>query len=268
MTTLIPIGGALDKEDPRVMKEFIHRAGGSSARIVIFPQASALSETGPTYAQQCLELGAAQALSLEFRERWQADQPEHLQAAHQATGIFFTGGAQLRLTQLLGGTKMETALQQAYQRGCVVGGTSAGASVLSKTMIAYGKSGPTPRAGILQFSPGLGFTEKFTFDQHFRQRDRLGRLVYAVLTHPGILGVGIDEDTAAIVENDESITVRGSGAVTIVDGREISETDVAEIERRGTVAVSNLKIHILTDGCVYDGRTRQAHLPQKTLLAE
>ncbi|PWH13732.1 MAG: cyanophycinase [Anaerolineae bacterium] len=268
MKTLIPIGGALDKEDPRVMREFIARAGGKQANILIFPQASALPETGTLYVQQCLELGASQAQALEFRERRLADNPDHLRAVQQASGIFFTGGAQMRLTQLLGGTLLETALQQAYQRGCIIAGTSAGASVLSKTMIAYGKNGPTPRAGILQFSPGLGFTDKFTFDQHFQQRNRFGRLIYAVATHPGILGIGIDEDTAAIIEDDETLTVCGSGAVTIVDGREIGETNVAEIERRGPVAVSNLKIHVLTDGCVYDGRTRQAHLPHKTLLAD
>lgn len=268
MKTLMPIGGAMDKEHPRIMREFIQRAGGRSASIVILPQASALQETGNVYVQQCLELGAGQAVSLEFRTRSEADQPEHLRTLSEATGIFFTGGVQMRLTQLLGGTALETALYQAYQRGCVIAGTSAGASVLSKTMIAYGKNGPTPRAGIVQFTPGLGFTDRFTFDQHFRQRDRLGRLIYAVATHPGILGVGIDEDTAAIVEDDETITVCGSGAVTIVDGREITATDVAEIERRGAVAVAHLKLHVLTDGCVYDGKARQVRLPHKTLPAE
>lgn len=268
MKILMPIGGAMDKEHPRIMHEFVRRAGGERASIVILPQASALAETGAVYVRQCLELGAGQAVSLEFRARSEADRPEHLRALAEASGIFFTGGAQMRLTQLFGGTAFENALLQAYARGCVIAGTSAGASVLSKTMIAYGKNGATPRAGIAQFTPGLGFTARFIFDQHFRQRDRLGRLIYAVAAHPGILGVGIDEDTAAILEDDETLTVFGSGAVTIVDGREMTETDVAEIERRGAVAAANLRVHVLTDGCVYDGKTRQARLPQKTLLVE
>ena len=120
----------------------------------------------------------------------------------------------------------------------------------------------------MQFAPGLGFTAQFTFDQHFRQRDRLGRLAYAVATHPGLLGVGLDEDTAALVENETEITVYGSGGVTLVDGREISATDVAEIEKGGPVAISNLKVHFLTHGCMYHGVSRSAEIPIKPLLAE
>ncbi|GAB4492232.1 MAG: cyanophycinase [Anaerolineales bacterium] len=268
MTTLMAIGGAINPKKPTVLEEFIRRAGGDLARVVILPQASALKDTGQYYEAVFRTLGAEDALALEFHQRGEAGAPKQLEAIRGATGIFIAGGNQMRLSVSFGGTPLEAELLSAYRRGCVIAGTSAGAAILSKTMIAYGKNGPTPREGILHFAPGLGFTEKFTFDQHFRQRDRLGRLVYAVATHPGILGVGVDEDTAAIVENDEAITVCGSGAVTIVDGQEITGTDVAEIERRGPIAVSNLKVHILTDTCVYNGRTRQVRLPQKTLLVE
>lgn len=268
MTTLMAIGGAINHKKPIVLEEFVRRAGGDSARVVILPQASALKDTGQYYERVFRTMSAADALALEFQQRSEAGTREQVEEIRRATGVFIAGGNQMRLSVLLGGTLLEAELLSAYRRGCVIAGTSAGAAILSKTMIAYGKNGPTPREHIAQFTPGLGFTEKFTFDQHFRQRDRLGRLVYAVAAHPGILGVGVDEDTAAIVEDDESITVCGSGAVTILDGREISETDVAEIAQRGPVAVSNLKIHILTQSCVYDGTTRQAHIPQKTLLAE
>ncbi|HNB37419.1 MAG TPA: cyanophycinase, partial [Anaerolineales bacterium] len=132
----------------------------------------------------------------------------------------------------------------------------------------YGKGGASPRERILQMSAGLGFTDKFIFDQHFRQRDRLGRLIYAVASHPGIVGVGIDEDTAAIVENDSKITVCGSGAVTVVDGKQITGTDVADVENSGAVAVSNLIVHVLTKGSVYDGKTRRASIPLQTLLVD
>ncbi len=268
MTTLMAIGGAINPKKPTVLEEFARRAGGVSARVVILPQASSMEDTGQYYVALFRRLGVADALALEFRRRGEAGMPGQVDALRQATGIFIAGGNQMRLSVLCGGTRLEAELLSAYRQGCVVGGSSAGAAILSKTMICNGKGGPTPREGILQFCPGLGFTDKFTFDQHFRQRDRLGRLVYAVATHPGILGVGIDEDTAAIVEDDVDITVCGSGAVTLVDGRDVAATDVSEIEKKGPVAVSNLKVHVLTHDCVYDGREREARIPKKTLLVE
>ncbi len=269
MTTLMPMGGALDeRKDPAVLMEFLRRAGGKKARILIFPQASARRDTGIEYVDMFKAFGAKDAVTLEFRKRAEAGTAEQIQLIRKATGIFFSGGTQMRISVAMGGTVLEKELHSAYQRGCIIGGTSAGASILSKTMIANGKGGSTPREGIVQFSTGLGFTDKFVFDQHFRQRDRLGRLIYAVSTYPGAFGVGIDEDTAVIVEDDSQLTVAGSGAVTIVDGGEIVETDVAEVENRGPVAVSNLRVHVLTSGCVYNGKTRKAGLPQKQLLVE
>ncbi|RPH56800.1 MAG: cyanophycinase [Chloroflexi bacterium] len=266
MTTLMAIGGAMDKESPVVMREFIRRAGGAAARIVILPQASAQADTGEYYIARFKELGAGEAVALEFRQRGAMDTPEQIDQIRDATGIFLTGGAQMRIAALYGGTKLEAELLAAYRRGCLVGGTSAGAAILSKTMIAYGKGGPTPRERIAQFSPGLGFTDKFIFDQHFRQRDRLGRLIYAVAAYPGALGVGLDENTAAIVEDDVALTVCGAGGVTLVDGRQIGYTDVAEVENRGPVAVSNLKIHVLTHGSRY--QNGEVFIPEKISLNE
>ncbi len=266
MKTLMAIGGAMDKEDAAIMHEFIRRAGGPSARIVILPQASMLADTGEIYVKQCLDLGAGAAISLEFRKHSQAGTSAQQEAIRDATGIFLTGGAQMRISAIMGGTAVERELHAAYQRGCIIGGTSAGASILSKTMIAYGKGGPTPREGIVQFSPGLGFTDKYIFDQHFRQRDRLGRLIYAVAAYPGALGVGLDENTAAIVEDDASITIFGTGGVTLVDGQQMEYTDIADIENRRPVAVSNLTIHILTHGSTY--KNGKVNIPEKMSLAE
>lgn len=267
--TLMPMGGALDeRKEPAVLMEFIKRAGGKRARIVILPQASQRRDTGSEYVELFKAFGAKEAVNLEFRSRALVDQKENLHLIRKATGIFFSGGTQMRISAIIGGTQMESELLTAYQNGCVVGGTSAGASILSKTMVAYGKGGASPRERILQMSAGLGFTDKFLFDQHFRQRDRLGRLIYAVSSHPGIVGIGIDEDTAAIVENDAMVTVCGSGAVTIVDGKQITGTDIAEIENGGAVAVSNLIVHVLTKGSVYDGKTRCASIPLQTLLVD
>ena len=166
------------------------------------------------------------------------------------------------------GLGLEAAILDAYHRGAVIAGTSAGAAVMPKVMIAYGKSGPTPRERIAQFAPGLGLTDKIVFDQHFRQKDRLGRLLYLIASHPGLLGVGIDENTAAVVEDEIFITVTGSGAVTIVDGRDMEATNVAEIEHGGAVAVSNIRIHVLTRGCSFDVSSRKASIPGLELLSQ
>ena len=263
MRTLMAIGGAIDQDNPALVSEFIRRAGGDQARVVVLPQASDQAETGSIYASQFMQVGAQRADILDFQHRDQAGSPQDIELLRSATGIFFTGGTQMRLSVLIGGTRLEEELLAAYQRGCLVGGTSAGASILSKTMIAYGRGGSTPRERIVQFIPGLGFTDRFIFDQHFRKRDRLGRLIYAVATYPGAVGVGIDENTAVTIEDDDRITVYGSGAVTIVDGRQITATDVAEVGSRGPVAVAGLTVHVLTQQGTYQRQSRSAQLPER-----
>lgn len=268
MTILMPIGGNENWKKPIVLQEFVRRAGGSKADIVIFPQPSILKNTGADYAHHFLDLGARSAHSLNFRTREESAAQKFLKAIQAASGIFISGGTQMRLPAAIGGTPLESALLDAYKRGVIIGGTSAGAAVMPKIMFAYGKSGPTPRERIAQFSPGLGLTDKIVFDQHFRQRDRLGRLLYLIAAHPGLLGVGIDENTAAIVEDEKLITVIGAGAVTIVDGSEIEATNVAEVEHGGAVAISNIYIHILTNGCSYDLPARKANILMPELLSE
>jgi cyanophycinase len=261
MTTLMAIGGALNLEEARIFQEFVKRAGGTKAIIVVLPQASSLPETGLGYSQIFKKLGVKKSLALDFRERSRADQRRNLEALSSATGIFIAGGTQMRLTSLLGGTEFEKQLLAAYRRGAVIAGTSAGTAVQSKLMIAYGHGGPTPREGIARFSTGFGFTDKILFDQHFRQRDRLGRLVYAISMHPGALGVGVDENTAAIVEDDSTITVCGKNAITIVDGKHMKATNVAEVTNSHPVAVSGLLIHVLTEGCSFNMKNRTAIIP-------
>jgi len=266
MKTLLAIGGAMDLEEPLIFKEFVRRAGGEKARIVVLPQASGRKDTGDEYVHTFMDLGVKRKpVSLEFRSRVNADLPQYLKAVRNASAIFIAGGTQMRLSSIIGGTKFEAELHKAYQRGAVIGGTSAGTAILSKMMLAYGKSGPTPRERIAQFTPGFGFTDKIIFDQHFRQRDRLGRLAYAVAAHPGLLGVGIDENTAALVENDSKISVIGRGAVTIVDGTNITASDVAEVTVSRPIAISGLRVHVLTPGCTFDIRKRTAHIPPLVL---
>jgi cyanophycinase len=263
------IGGAMNLKAPAILQEFIRRTGGPKARIAILPQASSLDDTGEYYQEKFRAIGVkTKAAVVEFKTRAGADQPADLQAIRKADGIFIAGGAQLRLTILYGGTQLEQELLAAYRRGAVIAGTSAGAAVLSKLMFTYGRSGSTPRAGMAHFAAGFGFTDKIIFDQHFRQRDRLGRLLYAVAANPGLLGVGVDENTAAIVENEKTIRVFGENAVTVVDGTKISATDLSEVDWRGPVAVAGAVVHALNAGCRFEVRTRSAILPHKILLAE
>ncbi|MBI5352483.1 MAG: cyanophycinase [Chloroflexi bacterium] len=266
--TLMPIGGNENWDDPVVLREFVNRAGGKKADIVIFTQPSILKTTGRDYARLFLDLGAGSAKSLNFRTRENADLKESIKAVRSASGIFISGGTQMRLPAVIGGTKLEAAVLNAYQRGVVIGGTSAGAAVMSNVMIANGKGGATPRERIAQFAPGLGLTDKIVFDQHFRQRDRLGRLLYVIAAHPGLLGVGIDENTAAIVDDEAKITVIGTGAVTVVDGSGITASNVAEVEHGGPVAVGNVRINVLTSGCSYNIKTRRAKIPMPELQSE
>jgi len=268
MTILMPIGGNESHKKPIVLQEFVRRAGGENADIVIFPQPSILKNTGEDYARLFLGLGARSTHCLDFRSRAESSADGFLKAVQSASGVFISGGIQMRLPSVIGGTPLEVALLDAYKRGVIIGGTSAGAAVMSKVMIAYGKGGPTPREHIAQFAPGLGLTDKIVFDQHFRQRDRLGRLLYLIAAHPGLLGVGIDENTAAIVEDESFITVTGTGAVTIVDGSGMESTNVAEIENGRPVAVSNVCIHILTSGCSFNVNARKAIIPMPELLNE
>jgi cyanophycinase len=266
MTTLMAIGGAVDLEEPVIFEEFIRHAGAKNANIVILPQASGLAEVGNEYAKTFQKLGLSKKPKvLEFRERAFADQKSHLDVIRRATGIFIAGGTQMRLTALLGGTKFEAELLAAYRRGAVIAGTSAGAAVQSKLMIAYGHGGPTPREKMAVFSTGFGFTQKIIFDQHFRQRDRLGRLAYAIAMNPGPVGVGIDENTAAIVQDDCYITVCGKNAITIVDGKNMQATNIAEVTHSRPVAVSGLIIHVLTEGCSFDLESRTALIPSLKL---
>ena len=268
MTILMPIGGNENHKKPIVSKEFIRLAGGEKADIVVLPQPSVLEDTPDYYTHHFLSLGAHSARSLDFRSRVETQANDYVETIQNATGIFISGGTQMRLPAIIGGTRVEAAIMDAYRRGVIISGTSAGAAVMPKTMIAYGKGGPTPREGIAQFAPGLGLTDTIVFDQHFRQRDRLGRLIYLIAANPRLLGIGIDENTAAIVEDEAKVTVVGTGAITVVDGSEMESTDVAEAEKGRPTAVSNLRIHVLTPGCSYHIPTRKAYIPNLQLSRE
>jgi cyanophycinase len=256
---IVPIGGAENKENDRdILERFIRVSGGSDANIVVIPTASRMHETGRRYEKIFTDLGADEVTVMDFDTRRDCQEAGRLKRIEQATGIFFTGGNQLRLTTLLGGTPVAKLIRVRNAHGVTVGGTSAGAGILSEHMIAFGDEGSSVVSGSVRLAPGLGLTNRFIIDQHFRQRDRLGRLMTALAYNPFAIGVGLDEDTAAFIGPDETLEVEGSGGVTIVDASEVSYSSVAEVGEGEPVCILGLKLHILVAGATFNLHTRQA----------
>jgi len=257
---IVPIGGAEKKiRDRSILRRFVEVSGGSAAKIAVIPTASQLEETGPRYVEVFQDLEAAKVDSLPFEERSDCTRKDWLRILEEATGVYITGGNQLRLSTTIGGTTVADLLRiRNNQDGLTVGGTSAGASILSEHMIAYGKEGPTPRPDMVSLAPGFGLTHEIIVDQHFRKRDRLGRLLTALAFNPRPIGVGLDENTAAFISPEDKIEVLGTGAITIVDpsGMEFSSMDSAH--SRAPVSVLGIKLHVLTEGCSYDISSRKA----------
>ncbi len=256
---IIPIGGAENKENDRhILERFVQCAGGRDADIVVIPTASRLHETGPRYRRIFEEIGAARVEVMDFDTRRDCQEPSRLQRIEQASGIFFTGGNQLRLTTLLGGTPVAKRVRTLNANGVTVGGTSAGASFLSEHMIAFGDEGSAVISGSVRLAPGLGLTNRFVIDQHFRERDRLGRLLTALAYNPFAVGIGLDEDTAAFIGPDETVEVAGSGGVTVVDASEVSYSSMDSVNEGEPVCMLGLKLHILVSGATFNLHTRVA----------
>lgn len=256
---IVPIGGAEDKETRRrILKRFVQLCGGRDADIAIIPTASRLPDTGQRYEELFDRLEAGRARSIDFATREDGQRDDYLAQLESATGVFFTGGNQLRISTIIGGTPAAKLIRERNARGVHVGGTSAGASILSEHMIAFGKEGSSPRAGSVRLAPGLGLTNRFIIDQHFRQRDRLGRLVAALAYNPFAIGIGLDEDTAAFIGPDNVLEVEGSGSVTVVDAGGLQFSSMAEAGQSQPVCLLGLTVHILVAGATYDMHTRLA----------
>lgn len=257
------IGGAEDKfRDRVILSRFVEMAGGPSARIVIIPTASSLPDAGQLYETVFSELGAASADILTVNTRDDADEDALVELVRKSTGIFLTGGNQIRIAAMLGGTRVAKALDQRSCQGVPVAGTSAGASVLSAIMVAGGQSGSTPKRQLARMSPGLGLIDTVIIDQHFRERNRVGRLVTMVSYNPGLLGLGIDEDTAAILMPDGTFEVLGRGSVLVVDGSQMTSDVYSGLDRQ-PVTVGNVIIHYVASGSCFDLEQRKVTVWRK-----
>ncbi len=256
--SVIIIGGAEDKVRDRViLSRFASLAGGRDATIAVISTASSLGpEAGDRYRQVLGELGVARVRTIDAVVRAQANDDTIALALRDATGIFMTGGNQLRLSSIIGGTRLADAVLDRFRQGAVVAGTSAGASAMSSHMIAFGASGATPKHRMAQIAAGLGVLPGVIIDQHFQQRNRLGRLLSLIAQNPSLLGLGVDEDTAGVVGPDHVMEVIGRGSITVVDGAR-SETDAWEVHGHRPLMISGVVLHSLPAGYRFDLRRRE-----------
>ncbi len=254
---LYVIGGAEDKLKRRtVLTHFVAACGGTTGRIAVIPTASGLgAEIVDVYSALFTRLGAAEVFALRPETREEAGDPALAERLADATGIFMTGGNQLKLSAIVNGTRFGQAIRDAHDRGVTVGGTSAGASFQSSHMVAFGSGGSTPKQRMTQIAAGLGLVEGCVIDQHFAQRNRYGRLLMAVAQSPNLLGIGVDEDTAAVITEGRVLDVIGRGAVTIVDGADMT-SNAHQATHTRPLLVSGARLHVLPEGARFDLVTR------------
>jgi cyanophycinase len=242
------IGGAEDKLGAtRILRRFVAESGGADARIVVCATASALGpEIVELYERLFAKLGVAEVISARPRDRREADKQEYSDAVAWASGVFFTGGNQMKLSAAIRGTRFGDAVVAAYERGVLVGGTSAGASVVSEHMVGYGSPGAQPKFRMVGAAQGLGLLPGVIVDQHFSQRERFGRLMNLVASSPDLLGIGLDEDTSILVTDETEFCVDMRTALT----------DAATARGTTPLMISGAGVHFLPHGARFDLTSR------------
>jgi cyanophycinase len=258
---LVIIGGREDREgDKPILEEVVALAGGKGARIAVMPIASEVpEEMGKMYTEAFTDLGVNAIDVLQIGDREGAFNPEYEKTLTEASAVFFTGGSQLRIISLLGGTRLaEIILQRQAEGGLVVAGTSAGASMMADTMILNGIADSAPEFGGVDLGSGLGLFPNTVIDQHFAERGRVFRLMTAVAQHPGYLGIGIDENTA-LVKEDGRFRVIGEGSVSVFNAADMRYNNFPTVKEGEPLALDSIRVSIIPRGYGYD-------LEQKCLL--
>ncbi len=263
---IIPIGGGEDRvKEMQIHRRFVELSGGADADIVVIPTASMLNDTGPDYNRIFSSLGAGKVEFLPITRRSDCENPEFSKMLDNATGIFMTGGNQLRLSSILGGTLVVTKIRRRNAEGVPVAGTSAGASIMSEHMVAGGQGNESPAEGTVTLAPGIWLTNAVIIDQHFTQRNRLGRLLTASSFNPFLIGLGIDEDTAAFIGPDNVLEVVGSGTVTVVDASQMTHSSMWDAKPGEALSLLGLRLDVLGEGCRYDLKARVGYPPEEQL---
>ena len=255
---LVAIGGGdISEGDAPLLKEFVKLARGARARVVVMtvatddPQAAAAQ-----YKDAFKRLGVDDVKAVDVSKHADALKPDSLEAIEHATGLFFTGGDQLHITSMIGGTEMQALMHRRYERGLVIGGTSAGAAMMSNSMIVGGDGDDNPKVGAVEIGPGMDLVIGALIDTHFSQRGRFGRLLTAVAHYPQDMGIGIDEETALIVNKNE-FEVAGKGAVTVIDGGAMTYTSLPYAEAGDGLSLYGVSVHVLAAGSRFDLANRR-----------
>ncbi|HEX5395794.1 MAG TPA: cyanophycinase [Candidatus Limnocylindria bacterium] len=265
---LLMIGGAEEKLRQRqILSRFVSLAGGGEAHIAVISTASSLGdEASELYVSLFHAMGVPDVRALRPLTRDEADDAAVLETVTDASGIFMTGGNQLRLSSVIAGTRLGHAIGARHRAGAIVAGTSAGASALGSHMVAFGTGGATPKQRMTQMSAGLGLLPGVLIDQHFEQRNRIGRLLALVALSPALLGIGLDEDTAGLVSPGGVLEVIGKGSVTILDPAHL-QTDAYEVKRHKPIMVSGVLLHSLPSGYRFDLRRHSLLAPLRPVSA-
>ncbi|HEX2067009.1 MAG TPA: cyanophycinase [Candidatus Thermoplasmatota archaeon] len=261
--TLVAIGGNEDKEFGKaVLKRVTDLPEGGTATVEVIPTASSIPRTvADDYTKAFGKLGIKAVNILDIQGRDQADRKEFADRIRACDVVFFTGGDQLRLTSLLGGTKVARAIKDHYWSGGVVAGTSAGAAAMSATMISESKPEGAMRKGSVQMTPGLGLIKTCVIDTHFLDRGRLSRLLEVVTSNPGYIGLGVGEDTGIIIRDGERVEVIGTGVAVVVDGHHLRYTNISDIQIGEAIAAQNIIVHTLVQGHLYHLADQRLEIP-------
>ena len=267
--TLIIIGGHEDKTEKKLILRAVAERVGSGKLVIATVASGMQKEQYEEYERIFRGLGVRHIYKLEVETREDAMSDRHVRILDDCTAIFFTGGDQVKITSQLGCSPVCERIQEIYERGGCIAGTSAGASVMSETMMVGGNGDETHKiGGALRLAPGLGLIRGIIVDQHFAQRGRIGRLLGAVSQNPRVLGIGIDENTAVIVERDKKFTVLGEGGVTILDAGASTYSNITDEETDRSLSVFDVKLHLLSQGDVYDCDTRRPSASPAEILEE
>jgi cyanophycinase len=272
---LISIGGAEDKgteAEPDflqknnlnffelgILKRVVEEIGGNHSHIEVITTASSIpEEVGENYLKAFGKIGCDNIGIIHIKNRNDADNPEYIERIKNCDGVMFSGGNQLRLTTILGGTELMQIIHHRYEtESFVVAGTSAGAMAMSNTMIYHGNSTTAHLKGEVRITTGLAFIKDVIIDSHFEKRGRFGRLAQAVGCNPSCIGIGLGEDTGLLISDGNHFEAIGSGCVIIVDGHKIRHSNIADIPEGSPISLENLIVHVMVDGDSYDLHERK-----------
>jgi cyanophycinase len=255
--SLIAIGGAEDREDTKTILRYIAQRIGSGKLVISTLASGHADEVWEIYRTLFSSMGVKSVKHLRVNYRDDSSEASQLGVLADATAVFFTGGDQLRITTRLGGAPLTERIEEIYRRGGIIAGTSAGATALGEMMLVGSPAEGICKLSDIRMTPGLGLAKNLIIDQHFSERGRIRRLLGAVAENPRMLGIGVDEDTAVVIDGDGAFHTIGSGAVYVADGHDLSYTNFSEVSFNRAMSVFGVKLHVLSDGDRFDVDSRE-----------